>query len=156
MAFARFLTILAALGSAALLLGAFGFQYLGGLAPCKMCLWQRYPHAIAIGIGALAAFIPFAFLRYLGALAALTTAGVGAYHAGVEWKWWQGPTSCTSSPINDLSPQELMAQILAAPITRCDDIAWEMLGLSMAGWNAVISFGLFLLWIAAARSNRLG
>lgn len=155
MAFARFLTLLATLGSTALLLGAFGFQYLADLAPCKMCLWQRYPHAMAIGIGAIALFIPGVFVRYLGALAALATAVIGAYHAGVEWNLWQGPTSCTSSPINDLSPQELMTQILAAPITRCDEIAWQMFGLSMAGWNAVLSFGLVLIWIAAARSYRL-
>lgn len=147
----KFLIALAALGSVLMLLGAFGFQYLGDMAPCKMCYWQRYPHAAAAGIGALGLLISGPILPYLGALAALTTAGIGVFHAGVERGLWEGPTTCTAQPIDGLSADELMAQILAAPTVRCDEIPWEMLGLSMAGWNAAISFGLFALWIAAAR-----
>ncbi|TNJ46815.1 disulfide bond formation protein B [Phaeobacter sp. B1627] len=154
MTFSRFLVLLAAGGSAALLLGAFAFQHIGELAPCKMCIWQRYPHAAAVGFGALALVIPGAILPYLGALAAFTTAGIGAFHAGVERGWWEGPTTCTSGPIEGLSSEELMNQIMSAPLVRCDDIPWEMLGLSMAGWNAVLSLGLAALWIAAARSVR--
>lgn len=150
----RLLIVLAAGGSAALLLGALGFQYIGEMAPCKLCYWQRYPHAAAAGIGILALIIPGAVLPYLGALAALATAGVGAYHTGVERGWWEGPTTCTSGPIGGLSPDQLMEQIMAAPLVRCDEVPWEMLSLSMATWNAIASFSLALLWIAAANHIR--
>ncbi len=148
------LVLIAAAGSVALLLGAWGFQYLGGLAPCKMCIWQRYPHAAAALIGAVAIAVPrVTVLPLLGALAAATTAGIGVYHAGVEQKWWEGPSSCTSGDIGGLSTTELMDQIMNAPLVRCDDIPWEMLGLSMAGWNAVLSAGLVLIWLAAWRAR---
>ncbi len=147
----KFLISIAALGSAALLLGALGFQYLGELAPCKMCYWQRYPHAAAIGIGALALLIPGVILPYLGALASLVTAAIGGFHVGVEQGWWEGPSTCTSAPIGGLSPDQLMEQIMSAPLVRCDEIAWEFLNISMAGWNAIVSLSLMLIWISAAR-----
>ncbi len=150
----NFLTTVAALGSAALLLGALGFQYLGELPPCKMCYWQRYPHVAAAVIGVLAFLIPGAALPYLGAAAAFATAGVGIYHMGVEQDWWDGPTTCTSGPIGGLSPEQLMEQIMSAPLARCDEIAWQFAGVSMAGWNAIVSIVLGLLWIAAARHTR--
>jgi disulfide bond formation protein DsbB len=75
------------------------------------------------------------------------------YHAGVEQKWWEGPTSCTSGDIGGLSAEELMDQIMSAPLVRCDDIPWEMFGLSMAGWNALLSAGLVLVWLAAFRAK---
>lgn len=149
-----FLILMAAGGSAALLLGAFGFQYLGDMPPCKMCYWQRYPHGAAIGIGALALILSGSALPYLGALAALSTSAIGAFHAGVEQGWWEGPSTCTSGPVTGLTPEQLMEQIMAAPLVRCDEIPWEMFGLSMAGWNAVISLGLALVWFAAARHSR--
>lgn len=149
----KLLILAAAGGSAAMLLGAFGFQYIGDMAPCKMCYWQRYPHAAAAGIGVLALLIPAAILPWLGALAALTTGAIGVFHAGVEKGLWEGPSTCTSGPIGGLSPEDLMAQIMTAPLVRCDEIPWEMFGVSMAGWNAIVSFGLALIWIAAARSR---
>ncbi|WP_171099290.1 disulfide bond formation protein B [Ruegeria sp. HKCCD7255] len=146
------LIALATAGSAALLLGALGFQYLGSLAPCKMCIWQRFPHGAAILIGVLAFVFPgIRPLPLLGALAAATTAGIGIFHAGVEKGLWEGPSTCTSGSISGLSPEELLDQIMNAPVVRCDEIAWEMLGLSMAGWNALLSAGLVLLWLAAWR-----
>jgi disulfide bond formation protein DsbB len=87
----------------------------------------------------------------MGALAALATAGIGAFHAGVEQGWWQGPTSCSGGDIGAMSADELLDSIMAAPLVRCDEIAWSFLGLSMAAWNAAISLGLALLWLAAAR-----
>ncbi|WP_436399531.1 disulfide bond formation protein B [Roseobacter sp. S98] len=131
--------------------GALAFQYIGGMPPCKMCYWQRYPHIVAIAIGALALGLSNRALTLAGAAAALTTSGIGFYHAGVERGLWEGPTSCTSAPIGGLSADELFDQIMAAPIVRCDEIPWEMLGLSMAGWNAVISLGLTCLWLLAWR-----
>jgi disulfide bond formation protein DsbB len=144
----RILAMLAAGGSLALLLAAWGFQYLGGLAPCAMCIWQRWPHAVAVAAGGLALATPLA--AWLGLAGALGSAGIGGYHTGVERGWWQGPTSCSSGDIGGLSPDELLAQIMEAPLVRCDEVAWQMLGLSMASWNAVASFGLAALWIAAA------
>ncbi|WP_170333133.1 disulfide bond formation protein B [Ruegeria arenilitoris] len=150
----RALIFLAAGGSAALLLAAWGFQHLGGMAPCKMCIWQRYPHGAAVLIGVVALALPGQrFLPLLGALAASVTAGIGVYHAGVERGLWEGPTSCTSGDIGGLSAEELMEQIMSAPLVRCDDIPWELFGLSMAGWNAVLSACLVLVWIAAWRSR---
>jgi disulfide bond formation protein DsbB len=148
------LILLAAGGSLAMLLSAWGFQYLGGLAPCAMCLWQRWPHMAAVaigvaGIGTSAAIVPLA-----GALAALTTAGIGLYHTGVERSWWQGPTSCTSGSVDGLTPGELLDQILAAPLVRCDEVPWDLFGLSMASWNAIVSLGLAALWLMAWRAAR--
>ena len=140
---------LAVFGSAALLGGAFAFQYLGGLPPCKLCIWQRWPHAAAIVIGVIALAFPGRLLPFLGMSAALTTAGIGIYHTGVERLWWQGPDTCTSGSISGLSVEELMDQILAAPVVRCDEIAWQMWGLSMASWNAVIALGLAAVWFVA-------
>ena len=150
----KFLMLLAASGSALLLLGAFGFQHLGGMAPCKLCLWQRWPHAAAIAIGVVALVLPRAALAWLGALAAMATAGVGAYHTGVERGWWEGPTTCTSGSIGGLSPPQLMDQIMNAPVIRCDEVAWQLLGLSMASWNMLASLAVAAIWIAAARAPR--
>ena len=150
------LILLATLGSAVLLGGAFAFQFLGGLAPCPLCLLQRWPHAAAVLIGLVAlALIRSAGVQRLlalaGALAALTTAGLGLYHTGVERQWWQGPDTCTTGGIGGVSADQLLDQILAAPIVRCDEVAWQMAGLSMASWNMLASLALALIWLAAAR-----
>lgn len=147
-------SVLAALGSLALLLGAYGFQYIGGLAPCHLCWLQRYPHMAAVAIGALVLATRGAMagrlLAWGGALAALTTAGYGAYHTGVERHWWLGPSTCTSGDVGALSAKDLLAQIQAAPVVQCDAVAWEMWGLSMASWNMALSLALAGLWIYAA------
>lgn len=144
------LVLIAAAGSALLLGGAFLFQ-LAGYPPCKMCLWQRWPHAAAILIAALCIALRIRAIAWLGAIAAFTTAGIGLFHAGVEQGWWEGPSSCTSGSTEGLSVDELLESILAAPVVRCDDIAWQLAGISMAGWNAILSMVLAILWMAAAR-----
>lgn len=155
---ARHWMMLAAAGSAALMIGALAFQHLGGMAPCKLCIWQRWPHVVAIGIGLLAmlALMPQRLLAGLGAAAALATAGIGFYHSGVERKWWEGPASCSGGGVADQSAQDLFAQIMAAPLVRCDEVPWEMLGLSMASWNAVLSLLLAGMWLMAWRAARQG
>lgn len=145
--------MLAAGGSAVLLLAAYLFQA-AGYAPCAMCIWQRYPHAIAIAIGALLMVgLPIFLLLMAGAVAALTTAGIGIFHTGVERDWWQGPTSCTGSGLemSYLSGADLLPSASSAPSTlvMCDEVAWEFLSLSMASWNALWSFVLAGLWIMA-------
>lgn len=150
----RNLILAATLGSAAMLLAAWGFQYLGGLAPCTLCYWQRYPYMAAVPVGLVALVAGGALLPRLGALAAAATGAVGVYHTGVERGWWPGPDTCTSGPVGELSPDQLLDQIMAAPLVRCDEVAWQMLGLSMASWNAVAAFGLMVLWLWAARLSR--
>ena len=142
--------LLAGLGSLALLLGAWGFQAMG-YPPCKMCIWQRWPHGLAAGMGLIGAFAPVWPVAVVGAAAALTTSGIGVFHAGVERGWWEGPSACTAADISGLSPAELMDQIMSAPLIRCDEIAWQFAGLSMAGWNALLSAGLAVLWVASLR-----
>ncbi|RBI85118.1 disulfide bond formation protein B [Rhodosalinus halophilus] len=145
------LILIAAGGSALLLAAAFAFQHLGGLAPCALCLWQRWPHAAAVALGGLGLMLPGAVLPLFGAVAAGASGGLGVYHVGVEQGWWQGPATCSGSgDIGALSVEELAARIMAAPVVRCDEIAWSFGGLSMAGWNAVLSFALAAVWIAAA------
>ena len=144
------LILIAAAGSLGLLLGAFAFQYIGGLPPCKLCIWQRWPHGAAIALGAVTLVVgPYLIVAALGALAALTTAVIGFYHVGVEQKWWEGPQGCTGFDISGLSPAELMEAINAAPLIRCDEIAWDLMGISMAGWNGIASLVFAAIWIAA-------
>ena len=143
------LILLATFGSFALLAGAFMFQMLG-YAPCQMCLWQRWPHAVAVVIGLLALVLARfqAAFALLGALAAATTAGLGVYHSGVERDLWDGPTSCSGGGgLNIADP--LNTDI--APIVMCDDIVWTFLGQSMATYNALFSLALVGVWLVAAR-----
>lgn len=154
----RRLIALGLFGSAALLIGAMGFEQIGGLIPCALCLQQRWPHAAAVVIGLVALMLAKGPLTRLlagcGALAALATGGLGVYHTGVERGWWAGPDTCSAGgDIGALSSEDLLNQILAAPVIRCTDVQWEMLGLSMASWNAVLSFGLAVIWIMAARAK---
>jgi disulfide bond formation protein DsbB len=145
------LVLLAAGVSAALLVAVFVFQALG-YAPCKLCWWQRYPHMAAVAVGLLAlAWQPAALLAWLGALAAAATGAIGVYHTGVEQSWWTGPDTCTSAPIGGVSAQDLLNQIMAAPLVRCDEVAWALFGVSMASWNAIVSFGLVAVWVMATR-----
>lgn len=140
---------LAAAGSAGLLGGAFVFQFLG-FAPCEMCLWQRWPHAAAILIGVIALAAPSRILCGLGALAAAITGALGVYHTGVERHWWQGPTSCTGSGGMDAGN---LLTTTGPKLVLCDQVAWDLFGISMASWNALISFGLMAIWILAARAR---
>lgn len=143
------LILLAAGGSAALLLGAFAFQHIGGLAPCKLCLWQRWPHAAAIVIGLAAMAMRGPLLPWLGALAALTTAGIGGYHTGVERGWWQGPASCSGGGALDTS--SLLSTEAPLNVVMCDEVVWDLAGLSMASWNMIASLLFAVLWIMAAQ-----
>ena len=124
----------------ALLGGALLSQYVGGLTPCEMCIWQRWPHGVAIVVAALA----FLFAadsrnaRLLVALAAIAIAisgAIGVFHAGVELKYWEGLTRCSTG--GALTLDELMK----VPLVRCDQVQFSFLGISMAGWNAILSLG---------------
>lgn len=143
----------AAFGSAALLAAAFAFQHLGGYAPCPLCILQRWPHAIAVLLGLALLIWPRREIALLGALTMLAGAGIAAYHAGVEQGWWLGPTTCVAPDVGGLTPEQLLQQILEAPVVRCDEIAWSFLGLSMAAWNGLASAALALLWARAYASS---
>ncbi|UXU73886.1 MULTISPECIES: disulfide bond formation protein B [unclassified Paracoccus (in: a-proteobacteria)] len=147
--------LLAAAGSALLLMAALTFQALG-YAPCELCILQRWPHLVAVGVGVLVWWLGWRrWLVALGLLAALTATGLAIYHAGVELKLWLGPQHCSGgvSGLAGMSTQDLMQAINAAPIVRCDDIAWSFLGISMAGWNAICSAALSGLWLASLRGR---
>lgn len=126
---------LAVLVPGGLLAGALGSQHLGGLNPCEMCYWQRWPHWAALALGGLSFFVPSIRkpLVLLAALAIAASGAIGVFHAGVELGWWEGLTTCSTSGAATLQ------EIIAAPLIRCDQIQFSFLGLSMAGWNALIS-----------------
>ncbi|WP_439562343.1 disulfide bond formation protein B [Roseinatronobacter sp.] len=147
----RNIQLLALTGSIGLLLGALAFQYIGGMAPCALCIWQRWPHVVAL-LGAGALVLPNPVFAMLGAAGATGSGAIGIYHTGVERAWWEGPSSCSAGgDLSGLSAQELLDRIMAAPVVRCDEVPWEMLGLSMASWNAVVSFAIAALWLASLR-----
>src|SRR5437763_10060711 len=142
--------IVIAIGGAATVLGAWFFQFGLGLKPCPLCLEQRYPYYFAIPLAVLVLLgtsvgaqrkVLLAAL-FVIAVGMLWNAGLGAYHAGVEWKLWEGPRDC-SGPLDNLgSAGDLMRQLQSINITRCDEAAWRFLGLSLAGYNVVISLAL--------------
>ena len=148
--FATRLGLAAAIGSIALLGGAYYFQYVVGLAPCDLCLWQRYPHMVAILFGLIT--IPLmvepkvALVFALTAIVALfVTSGIGVFHVGVEQHWWAGPQECSGRIPAGLSAEELKKYLMGARMVRCDEAAWKMWNISMAGWNAILSGALALV-----------
>ena len=136
--------LVAALGSGALLGGALYFQYVFGLAPCEMCHWQRWPHIAAVVAG-LAAAASFARPRLalvfamLAITALIVTSAIGVFHVGVEYRWWQGPQACSGNIPRGLSAEQLKKYLFGARMVRCDETVWSLWGLSMAGWNALLS-----------------
>jgi disulfide bond formation protein DsbB len=125
-----------ALGVPALLLGgAYLSQYGFGLFPCEMCWWQRYPHFAAIALALISTFAaPKRVWIGLAGLAILISGLIGAYHAGVEYKWWEGLTTCSST-----AGSASLEDILNAPLIRCDEAQWRLFGISLAGFNFLIS-----------------
>jgi disulfide bond formation protein DsbB len=121
----------------ALMTGALGSQYLGGLVPCEMCWWQRWPHYAAIALAALAFIAPQGTLRRIliaGAAGGILTSGlIGIYHAGVEYHLWLGPTRCTGQGGHTLD------ELFKTKIVMCDQPQWTLFGISLAGFNALIS-----------------
>lgn len=146
--------LFAASGSLALLAGAFAFQMLG-YAPCEICIWQRWPHGVAVAAGALILLLgPAMLLGLVGVLSAFVTAGIGVYHTGIERGLWDGPASCTGSgnDLAGLSGNQLLSLDGPSGIVMCDEVAWAFAGLSMASWNAILSLGLACIWIRAIRT----
>ena len=128
-----------ALGVPALLLaGAYVSQYGFGLYPCEMCWWQRWPHFAAVALALVSTMArPKQAWIALAALAVLVSGLIGAFHAGVEYGWWEGVTGCTGT-VQDAGGDPLAA-IMNAPLVRCDVPQWTLAGISLAGFNAIIS-----------------
>ncbi len=146
--------LLVAVGLGALALALMA-QYWGGLQPCVLCIYQRYAHGAAGGAGLLALALaaqPAArqLLAGLGGLALLAGAGIAAFHVGVEQHWWRGTDGCHSPGFNaDLTIDELREVVLGTSFVPCDEISWELFGISMAGYNFLFSLalGVAVLWI---------
>ena len=155
----RAIPLLVAAASAGLLLGAYLSQHVGGLHPCPLCLIQRWPHFAVLGLALAAAILSagrarMALLSLCG-LALLVTAGYGVYHVGVEQGWF---ASACAAPMLGGSVEDIRAQVMDAPLTRCDEVPWSLIGVSLAGWNAIASvlmagvaaWGAARLWRASA------
>ncbi|MGY6250233.1 disulfide bond formation protein B [Bosea thiooxidans] len=146
------LRLIGAIGlvSAALIAGAWYFQLVVGLVPCKLCLEQRWPHYAAIGLSLVAlALARSARLQWLALLALAVlmawSTGLGIYHSGVEWGWFLGPSDCGGGTSSAAGVQDFMKQLQSVRVVSCGEAAWRFLGLSLAGWNAVVSAALLLL-----------
>ncbi|SDF78663.1 disulfide bond formation protein B [Thalassobaculum litoreum] len=149
-----FVAAAAAAALAAALISQYGFD----LQPCVLCIWQRWPYLAAIGLGLAAIALRRAPARRapaaaraltgLAILAVLVSGGIGGFHVGVEQGWWEGTSGCGStSGTDDLNA--LRAQIMNAPIVRCDEVAFSLFGISMAGWNLLYALGVALVAIRA-------
>ncbi len=154
----RLARVIALLLPAALLAGAWGSQLIGGLHPCEMCHWQRWPHYAAVVAAALAFVVPGRSVRLTliaGAAALIAVSGmIGIFHAGVEYHWWQGITACSTSVTGEgISTDEMLRRILAAPVVRCDAAQWRLFGISLAGFNAIFSLGgaAVIAWLLRGR-----
>jgi disulfide bond formation protein DsbB len=149
----RMLAILTAFVGSVMLGGAFAFQHLGGLDPCVLCIDQRWAWAVVIAASVMA----IAFARHtiscqallaVAAIAMLAGAGFAGFHVGVEQHWWEGTSECGGVTGKAQTVEELKRQLFATPVTRCDEVAWSMAGVSMAGWNLILSLvgGILLGW----------
>jgi len=151
---ARFVAIMTPV---ALLGGAIGSQYLGGLFPCEMCYWQRWPHLAAIALALVAIILRGSpglsrMFTVLAALAIGVSGGIGVFHAGVEYHWWEGLTACSTNLGS--GGMSTMDAIMNAPLIRCDVAQWTLGGISLAGFNAILSIGAALLTLFLALTKR--
>ena len=137
--------------------GALGSQYLGGLFPCELCHWQRWPLYLAIVFAAAAFVVPRRVTRraliLLAALLIGISGVIGVYHAGVEYGFWEGITQCTATVAVGGGPDAVMEQLMRAPMIRCDVPQWTLLGVSLAGWNALFSLSgaALIIWLMVRR-----
>lgn len=148
--------------SLAMLAGAWTFQYVGGLQPCTLCLYQRWPYWAAMGIAVVGVLAArrlgrrgIAALAGAGALVFLAGGAIAGFHVGVEQHWWEGLASCGGGAhLNDpnLSIEELRALLFATPVVRCDEVPWSLFGISLAGYNLIASLALAAASIWAART----
>jgi disulfide bond formation protein DsbB len=139
---------------------AFASQYIGGLQPCVLCIYQRYPYGVVIALGVLVLLAwqrtgIAAGLTLMAAIALFADAGIAAFHVGVEQHWWQGTNECSNLIDPSLSIEDLMKAMQEQPVVACDEVAWSLFGISMAGYNflyataaglisAILAFRLYM------------
>lgn len=151
------LILLLGLASAMLIAGAWWSQLVWHLVPCKLCLEQRQPHYAAIALAAVAALVARTRSLQIAALIGFAllfawSTGLGFYHAGVEWGWFLGPNDCGGgAPPAAGGVQDFMKQLQSTRVVSCTEAAWRFLGISLAGWNCLISFGLLVLSLLGLR-----
>lgn len=156
----RNIPLILLVSSIAILATAYGFEYIGGHIPCEICWWQRYIYMAAIPLALIATLTdrpsgggPPRQLMIMLCFIFLVGAAVAGYHFGVEQKWWQGPTTCATTTIED-SIEDLIRSVMNAPIIRCDTPTWSLFGLSMTGYNFFLSLGLAILALRGAQGRR--
>lgn len=152
---------LIAIAAAASVGGALIFEHAFGYIPCLLCLWQRWPYYLGAPVALLAGLLALRgntgasrVLLAVAGLLFLGGAGLGVYHAGVEWSFWPGPTSCAGANAAPTSAGGLLDQMRTARIVPCDRAAWRLFGLSLAGYNALIAGALAVVAFAAVRKPR--
>ena len=131
------------LASALVLLCALAFQYIGGLHPCHLCLYERTPYILVLLLAAV--YMQFGSVKSIWGLLIvifILSAALAFYHAGIEQKWWEGYSACASVAPKFNTVEEMKAYIMATPVVRCDEIRWQFLGLTMAAYNAIVSLVL--------------
>ena len=143
--------------AAASILGALGFQHIGGIQPCELCLEQRYAYYAGVPLLFIALVLLSSGQRRLAtllfvlvALAFVANAALGVYHAGVEWHFWPGPAACTGAQPISTSVGGLLNSLPSTSVVRCDDAAWRLAGISLAGWNVVVSLLVLAMSLRAA------
>jgi disulfide bond formation protein DsbB len=147
--------------AAATIMTAHAFERFGGYAPCPLCLEERYAYYFGVPVSVIAFFAARAnaigaarILLLLIVLGFLVNAGVGAYHSGIEWKWWAGPTACSGSTAIEWGAGGLVGELEHAQVVRCDEASWRFLWLSFAGWNTAFSAALAVIAAYGATLHR--
>jgi len=146
--------ILALVTPLALLGGALAFQFWGGLYPCEMCWWQRYGHMAALAFALLGLALPASRWPVgLAGLALLVAGLIGGFHAGVEYGWWMGITGCTSTV--HFTGGDALQAVMDAPLVRCDVVQWKLFGISLAGYNFLVSgAGTLVIFVLLSRVEK--
>jgi len=144
----------------ATILAALGFEHIGGYLPCPLCLQQRYAYYAGVPLLFLALVLlsagqrrPAALLFFLVSLAFLGNAGLATYHAGAEWHFWPGPAACSGAQDLTTSAGSLLESLQTTSVIRCDEAAWRFAGISLAGWNVVVSLLVFAMGLRAAADS---
>ncbi len=145
--------------SVSLLFGAFYLEIFANLEPCTLCIWQRWPHVIIVILTfAGSIIIKKDWTLLLICLLATSTGMIGYYHTGVEQGWWPGPEGCSNDFSSEMNISSLTTLLLDTPVVKCDEIAWSLLGISMASWNSIISFCIalfsFFCWYQITKKQK--
>jgi disulfide bond formation protein DsbB len=144
----RTASLLLAIAAALILATVFAFQYLGGAAPCPLCIWQRYPYGVLIALGVIGFFWQPRAMLVSSTLVLLVGAGLAGYHYGVEQGWFALPAGCAAG--GEATSVEELRQMLREAPPACDQVQFTVLGLSLAAWNFLASLGLAAFAVYAA------